>query len=141
MLNEKCSFHIQHFTFNIPRSLLLFSRPLGLEANGVWWPPRSSKPLFRRGSVEGLVRFRHASAKKGRRQKAEGRRQKAEGRRQKAEGRRQKCWRYTTLGAERSTSAFCPLPSALLFGSVRQKPDLHRAAFVGGVHRLHCAIE
>src|SRR2546428_9370085 len=50
---------------------------------------------------------------------------KAEGRRQKAEGRRQKCWRYTTLGAERSTSAFCPLPSALLFGCVRQKPDLH----------------
>src|ERR1043166_1880235 len=33
-----------------------------LEANGVWWPPRSSKPLFRRGSVEGFVRFRHASA-------------------------------------------------------------------------------
>src|SRR5688572_23291520 len=33
-----------------------------MEANGVWWPPRSSKPLFRRGSVERLVRFRHASA-------------------------------------------------------------------------------
>src|SRR5436190_7934656 len=32
------------------------------EANEVWWPPRSSKPLFRRGSVEGLVRFRRASA-------------------------------------------------------------------------------
>src|SRR5205823_11688910 len=32
------------------------------EANGVWWLPRSSKPLFRRGSVEGLVRFRPASA-------------------------------------------------------------------------------
>src|SRR5436305_4669849 len=32
------------------------------EANGVWWPPRSSKPLCRRGSVGGLVRFRHASA-------------------------------------------------------------------------------
>src|SRR5882672_8229596 len=32
------------------------------EANGVWWLPRSSKPLFRRGSVEGLVRFRRASA-------------------------------------------------------------------------------
>src|SRR5258708_4568914 len=39
--------------------------PLALpdqEANGVWWLPRSSKPLFRRGSVEGLVRFRRASA-------------------------------------------------------------------------------
>src|SRR5216684_4703529 len=33
-----------------------------MEANGVWWLPRSSKPLFRRGSVEGLVRFRRASA-------------------------------------------------------------------------------
>src|SRR4051812_44138820 len=32
------------------------------EANGVWWLPRSSKPLFRRGSVERLVRFRRASA-------------------------------------------------------------------------------
>src|ERR1700686_66036 len=31
------------------------------EAKGVWWLPRSSKPLFRRGSVEGLVRFRPAS--------------------------------------------------------------------------------
>jgi hypothetical protein len=50
------------------------SRPAGLgvacylavpasEANGVWWLPRSSKPLFRRGSVEGSVRFRPASAK------------------------------------------------------------------------------
>src|SRR5947207_12370255 len=33
-----------------------------LEANGGWWPPRSSKPLFRRGGVERLVRFRRASA-------------------------------------------------------------------------------
>jgi hypothetical protein len=39
-----------------------YPRRVREEANGVWWLPRSSKPLFRRGSVEGLVRFRHASA-------------------------------------------------------------------------------
>src|ERR1044071_3184518 len=44
------------------RGATLPPAPSGMEANGVWWPPRSSKPLFRRGSVEGLVRFRRASA-------------------------------------------------------------------------------
>ena len=49
--------------FEIRTSLLrLEATETGGEANGVWWPPRSSKPLFRRGSVEGLVRFRRASA-------------------------------------------------------------------------------
>src|SRR2546428_9370084 len=72
------TFNIQHSTLNIQHSSSVRIGARQGEANGVWWPPRSSKPLFRRGSVEGLVRFRHASAKKGRRQKAEGRRQKAE---------------------------------------------------------------
>ena len=88
------------------------------EAKGVWWLPRSSKPLFRRGSVEGLVRFRRASAKKGRGQKAEGRGQK---------------WGF---------AAFCLLPSALLLQRrVRQESHLRRAALVRGVHRLYRAIE
>src|SRR5437588_7053244 len=51
-----------HSTFNIEHSTFLLFSVRGGEANGVWWPPRSSKPLFRRGSVERLVRFRHASA-------------------------------------------------------------------------------
>src|SRR5205809_4994041 len=53
---------IQHSTLNIQHSSSVRIGARQGEANGVWWLPRSSKPLFRRGSVEGLVRFRRASA-------------------------------------------------------------------------------
>src|SRR5215813_7900281 len=46
----------------LPSSARVPPRAADPEAKGVWWLPRSSKPLFRRGSVEGLVRFRRASA-------------------------------------------------------------------------------
>src|SRR2546427_6082237 len=121
MLNVECcdaySFNIQHssslqFTTTEIRSIKA-SRE---EANGVWWLPRSSKPLFRRGSVEGLVRFRRASASKGRRQKAESR-----------SGR---------------PGYFCLLPSAFLpRRGVRQESDFHGPPFVRSVHRFDGAIE
>src|SRR5437763_12308464 len=60
---QHLTFNIEHSSFEIPSATEgVPQRAHHPEANGVWWPPRSSKPLCRRGSVGGLVRFRHASA-------------------------------------------------------------------------------
>src|SRR5213083_3806604 len=115
MLNDAYSFNIQHssslqFTTTEIRSIKA-SRE---EANGVWWLPRSSKPLFRRGSVEGLVRFRRASANE-----------------------KLRCWDVRTLGCFGGTFQRPNIPTSQrdsLRRRVRQEPHLHRAAFVRGVH-------
>jgi hypothetical protein len=131
----------------------------GGEANGVWWPPRSSKPLFRRGSVERLVRFRHASAIRAPRSAPRAPRSAPRAPRPALRAPRSRLALRAprsapraprpALRAPRSRLALRALRAAdsgaraadLLFRCVGEEPDLRCAAFVRRVHGRDRLIE